>query len=836
MRRAYGQGADGIPRPGIVRASRTRPPAAPGSRAFRLPAVLARLRWLVVAACFAFGTAACAQQTSEVVSARREANVVQVKGQPIVLMWARGLTDAADLDAYVASGFNTAYVLISGASGDKLTAASALMTAAEEKNLLVVAAVTPSAIQDSDGHDMAPDPTSDVYVSAVSDLATKLAGQLGKHTGLIGWSIEAVPPNGFPWDDDSFRVYLRNWYQNSVSALNGSWGRSYDGWDQVTMGAARDGDADNPAGIGRASIDLASYKQVAYADALDLWAKALRAADPGRLIFASALPDYRSIISIRTTFDGMILNTYPNLAEQDFLTHNVHAVDIARRANQFAAIPTFWTDSSADPNRTANWMNEALLHGATGLALSSWSAVNNSGDLQAMVKATADWMRNAPNFPATPLARVAILYEPIAGGAQRNGKGLYGYLDGLTPDEPTTLFGVARMGTRYGQVDVLSRDSLGRADLRQYGTIFAPMALYLPEDAQISLHDFVLRGGALVVDAGVGMYQGDDGTVNAVPPVLMELLGMRYTEIAEKDQPNELGSPGQPGQPAQPGVAIPVGPGEAGLKIDPDVAKFADILGDFLSRPDVRKYLGEEFVGEKGPGFRVRGLATGFAVYTPTFLYASWNAGDPYFDDFHQRMLSWRYDLELIQPDALWPSIGAASYSNGSIGVVSPSGAAAIVDVYGGRNQAYQVPLGAIRFANPEEQNRVELLFPGEPLAAAQPIPIYIRTPDEGAVVTASIVRYDSAGIDLAIYGNGAQATVTADGVRVAGGAMTNVEIEIHDGSYRLARGSMHRVVVEGLRSRRTEETMMPDPDTGFIVLQLPIRAARITIEPAPAQ
>jgi hypothetical protein len=578
------------------------------------------------------------------------------------------------------------------------------------------------------------------------------------------------------------------------------------------------------------------YRQMSYADALDLWAKTLKAADPGRLLFASALPDYRSIVSVRTNFDGLILNTYPNVAEQDLATHNVHAVDIARRANQFAAIPTLWVDSNADRNRLANWMNEALLHGATGLALSSWSAVKDSEDLQGLMKQTADWLRTSTGFPVRPAAKAAILYEPLAGGAQRNGRGLYGYIDGLTPSEPTNLFAVARMGTRYGQVDVLSRESLTTADLRQYGVIFAPMAFYLPEDAQVALHGFVLRGGAAIVDAGVGMYQGD-GTLDSIPPVLMEMLGMRYSEEAGKNQPSELGSPGQPGQEGQPGVAYPVGPGEAGLTIDPDVAKFADILSQFLSRPDVRKYLGAEFVGENGPGFRVRGLGRGYAVYAPTFLYETWAPTDAYFNDFHDRMLSWQYDLRLVQPDALWPNLGIAYYANGTVGVVSPDGSPAVVDVYGTKNRLYSVLLGAERLPNPEEQNRAELLFPGEALALARPLPIYIRTFEQGAVVTVTVVKYDAQGIELLINGTGSSANVTRNGVSVTGGAATNVEIEIHNGTYALARGSTHHVVLEtGPRNRRTEEDMMPNAETGLLVMQASITTGRITITPAAAQ
>lgn len=792
--------------------------------------------WLSLLAALLLSAAGSAQEMAARGAARREANLLRVNNRPTVLMWARGLSDAADLDTYLAAGFNTAYLLVADPSDDGLAAAGALASAAEAKGLFVVMTVTPAAVQDSTGAQMSPDPKSDDYAAAVNTLTGKLAKRFGPsdHPKLLGWSVEGVPPNGFPWSDTGFRTYLRDWYGGSIADLNRSWGSDYAAWTDITAGGANDLDSSRPAGVGRARVDLAYYRQQSYADALDLWAKSLRAADPGRLVFASALPDYRSIISVPGSYDGMILNTYPAVAEQDWLTHNVHAVDIARRANQFAAVPTFLVNSSSDANQLANWMNEALLHGATGLALSDWSAVKQSDALQAMVKQTADAIATTHLFPVRPFARFAIVYEPIAGGATRNGRGLYGYLDGLTPTEPTTLFAVTRLGTEYGQMDVLAESSLRQVDLQQYGAIFAPMAFYLTDDAQVALHDFVLRGGALVVDAGVGMYQGD-GTINSTPPVLTELLGMRYSELAESDQPSEYGSLGEKGQAAEPGIAVPVGPGEAGLTLDPDVAKFADILGQFLSRPDVRKYLGADFVGENGPGFRVRGLGTGFAVYAPTFLYANWNSGDPYFDEFHQRILSWRRDVEVIEPEGVWPAVGVAVFSDWSIAVVSPNGNSAIVDAYGAKNQMYQVPLGAMRLGNPQEEQRVELLFPGEPLAVAVPVPIYLRVQDAGALVTASVSRYEAKGIELMVHGNGAEANVSASGVQVNGGDATSVEIEIRTGAYPIARGSLHHVTMqEGPRLRPREMDVMPNPDTGALVIQAAMRAARVTIVPAP--
>ena len=792
--------------------------------------------WILVAATLALGAAAWAQDgTVGPVTATRDANFVRVAGAPTVLMWARGLANPEDLEAYQATGFNTAYILISSTAEEELARISALMSAAEERGLLVVAAITPEAVKEGEGEAMPPDPRAAAYGNAVTEVANLLAGRLRGHPGLIGWSVEAAPSHQFTWNDEGFRAYLSEWYDGSLTRLNQSWGTELTDWEQVVVAGVRDVDAQRLGGLGRASLDYAAYRQAAYADALGLWAKALTAADPGRLVFASGLYDYRSMISVPAGFSGLVLNAYPTAAEADWLHHNVHAVDIARRGNRFAAIPTFWVESNVEAPRVRSWMGEALLRGAAGLAVSSWAAVKGSEQLRAAVKGAADDAA-AGGFPARPACRTAVLYEPYAGGVMRDGRGLYGYLDGVTPNSPSTLFAVSRVGTRYGQMDVLADDSIGEVDLNQYGAIIAPMAFYLTEEAQVALSNFVLRGGALVVDAGAGMYQAE-GTVDTAPPVLTELLGLRHADLTDTGEVTYEGSLGELGQPGQPGVAVPLGPGEAGEQVPADLAKFADVLERFLSRPDVHKYLGAEFVGEEGPGFRVRGYGRGFSVYAPTFLYDSWNAADPYFNEFHDRILSWRHDLEVIEPEGVWPAVGACLYGDRAVGLVSPEGVGAIVDVYGAKNRLYRISRGAMRAGNPEEEERVELLFPGAALAVAEPLPIQVRTFEEGAVVTVSVVRYDASGIELRIDGSGAQASATRQGIRVAGGGPTNVQIEVEDGAYRVSRGSLHRVTVrEGERGRPREATLMPNAESGALVVEASVRGALVTIEPAPEQ
>jgi hypothetical protein len=576
----------------------------------------------------------------------------------------------------------------------------------------------------------------------------------------------------------------------------------------------------------------------------------------------------------------------------------------------------------------------------------------------------ADPLRAGPSFPQQPLARAAILYEPIAGGQMRNGRGLYGYLDGVTPGEPTTLFSALRDGTRYGQVDVLASTSLGEANLSQYGVIFAPMALYLKEEVQLALQAYVLQGGALVADSGVAMYQAG-GQIASVPTIMQEMFGLRYADLSQPEaepgtiQQGSPGEAGEAGQLGQAGVVTPTRPEGLGAIVDPQVRKFVDLLQTWLGRKDVATYLGSEFNARGGMKFRVRDYGRGFAVYVPTFLYENWDRSDPRFADFHAVLLSRRADVEVIAPGEdgiyarpsppaqaaeqapeaesattiptvnpapienapgtapgealpapfagesglgpnqpvgppltvplpsevepgtipemplplgaaegagplapptaapiapytpptqqaaqqapavqLWPPGSVAVYQGWTLGVSSSNGQPVVVDAYGEGNQMYLIPGGAMRFPNPDEDGRAELVFPGAPQALAAPLPVYIRPREEGAIVTATIVRYDSTGIELAIHGNGARLQGGAGGLEITGGMPTAVEIEIRSGAYPVSAGSVHRlVIVEGARQTvQTDQSVMPNPDTGSLVIQTSVRWARITIAPAPEQ
>jgi hypothetical protein len=141
-----------------------------------------------------------------------------------------------------------------------------------------------------------------------------------------------------------------------------------------------------------------------------------------------------------------------------------------------------------------------------------------------------------------------------------------------------------------------------------------------------------------------------------------------------------------------------------------------------------------------------------------------------------------------------------------------------------------------MRLGNPAEEDRVELLFPGAGLAVAHPLPIYAGTADTRAVCTVSVLEYRPERIELLIHGAGAQVSVRQGLVQIQGGMSTAIEIAISDGLYHLSSGSSHRVTLQkGPSGRRAwEQEMMPNPETGAIVIQATFASARLIVEPAP--
>jgi hypothetical protein len=66
----------------------------------------------------------------------------------------------------------------------------------------------------------------------------------------------------------------------------------------------------------------------------------------------------------------------------------------------------------------------------------------------------------------------------------------------------------------------------------------------------------------------------------------------------------------------------------------------------------------------------------------------------------------------------------------------------------------------------------------------------------------------------------------------MSGGTPTNVEIEIRSGAYAVSADSIHTVTIQEGRTPQTQE-LMPDADTGALIISAKVSQAVITIETA---
>ncbi len=87
--------------------------------------------------------------------------------------------------------------------------------------------------------------------------------------------------------------------------------------------------------------------------------------------------------------------------------------------------------------------------------------------------------------------------------------------------------------------------------------------------------------------------------------------------------------------------------------------------------------------------------------------------------------------------------------------------------------------------------------------------------------------------IELVVTGSAAEARVRDGAVEMAGGVVTGMEIEIRSGLYPLSPASTHRVSIQASGPRRPfDQDLMPNADTGSLVIRDSLAQARITITP----
>ena len=496
-------------------------------------------------------------------------SAAELRGAP--LFWAENITDANDLPAYKSVGLNTVVVRLNWDPADdpnNLSAVDvapqrALADAAARAGLKVIYALPPAPKGMEFQIRIAGDSPS--YNLLWSAWASSAIASLRDTPNLTGWMLPDDPRALPIWSDEGFRRWIGRNYA-TIQVLNAQWGTKYRDLSEVSIGdvtalAERNrgavapngsyalgqlGTTDNPvvtnAAFHPAQLALAAYRQEAYRQLLVSWIGVVRGADAKHLLFSGEMPDYAQMLSMPAGVDVMLPTVAPGVAEDDIVTHNPQAIDVARRGGRFAALPVFSVrGNGAVPQEALSelskrWMQEACARGAVGIAFDSWPDLKNNLDLRQSILEKLRDLNNASNaalWGEAPVATTAVVLAPLADGATVNygpielgGKrGLYGWAEDMIEGEPSNLVWGLRWGTAFGGVDYLAPEDLNEAPLDVYNTILAPQMLDCSLENQTALTNYVTGGGVLVADLGLGALQSG-GQIGILPPAMSLLFGV----------------------------------------------------------------------------------------------------------------------------------------------------------------------------------------------------------------------------------------------------------------------------------------------------------------------
>lgn len=485
--------------------------------------------------------------------------MVEFGGIRAPLLWADGITQAAQLDEYARTGFNTIVVRLPWRlkedgtllSGD-LEAPRELALAAAAKGLHVIYGLppAPSGLELS----FRTSADSNAYFTLWTTWVQAAMAGLNNTPNLLGWMLPD-DPRALPfYDDNGFNKWIKANYA-TVDVLNQQWGTGFASLDEVNLTLTRklvtswraQGDISGAMSqmelaerlmqmnkrvetqnfaFHPAALAMAHYQWEAYRNLLARWAHTVRDMDNEHLVISGRLTDYAQLLSLPADIDISIPDVRPGQAEVDWVTHNPQALDMARRGGRFAAVPVISTSGPADKNPQAlpqaveHWINEAVVHGASGLVFSSWSDLQKSAPL---AKAVSDALQrlSKPEYSdlwqQQPIATAAVVVTPLADGytlqlgpANLPGlaRGLYGFAEDMVPGEPSDLVYALRWGTAFGSIDYLSPDDVetGTA-LPRYSLLLLPQALSISTATERQLVRYVTEGGAVVADLGLGAAQ-----------------------------------------------------------------------------------------------------------------------------------------------------------------------------------------------------------------------------------------------------------------------------------------------------------------------------------------
>lgn len=721
----------------------------------------------------------------------RARNQIIVDGQPVPLFWAVGMNDPKSLDAYAALGFNTVEIVLGAPTEDTWKAADELAQTAADRGLYVLLTLAPplGALDRVGGLRVSPlDPA---YRARVLGYLDSVIGRGAELPGVVGWVVEAADADGLRYDRADFVHYLLRWH-GSLTEISRTWETPLTGFSGITESFVANLDGAKPLGLGRASIDLARYHAGVYQELLDLWASEIHRIDRKHVVLAGRQRSYRAAISVPTSCDGMLLGLYPGVAENDRTTHNVQGVDIARRANQFAALPILKVSAAPATAGLARWVALAVLHGAAGMGFADWKDIAGHEDLQRDLRMALLATSKLKLCPRVVAATAAVLYEPFAAGAFAGPRPLYGWLTATSTAEPGRLFQALARGTIGGPIDYLSESSLENVDLKRYSVIVAPLALSLTPSEQAVIIGYVAQAGTFLADLGVGFVQ--TGSLDRLPPDLAGLFGVGPSSGAYQGSVSFMGM--------TPGARFPSVQGSTKTYGGAKPATFDPPVNLVILSNGAAPVLAQWESAPAFAGIMLRQHDKGWASYATTRLWQNWEPGNPAFDAFHRDLFGFGSGIALNQATGVVPEEDFALFDDGSVMLIKHRQEPTYVVLRNPTGRIYRISGGMEEVRSAGVSPNSGLIFGRIGLQVAEPLPIEVAT-DAGRV-SVQVVEYGEEGVSLALYGPAS--LIAGDpkaGLSAVPGGEGLAHVRIARGAYPVTPGSRHEVRIRPLTEQK---------------------------------
>lgn len=576
--------------------------------------------------------------------------------RPVFL--AHGVPSLVDLARYQDYGFNAVYVVLSPPlEGDARTRLLDMLKACEELALPVIVELGAAP----HGTMSLVSPYDPEYVVRADEWIGGMVRDLRRHAVICAWAVASGASRVYTPDDVDFREYLTQRYE-TLTALRQAWGATLPTWDSVSLARATPLGASPMLSVSRSALDAAEYRMSAQRALLAQWLQTIRQSDPSRPVWVGSEASPAALACVPEGFAGVFVAPPVGTEGADWRDF-LPAVALGRRGGRLDAIIEVPARRAVIESYGALVL-QALAQGAAGVALDSWRWARTNAAIRDGLRDAREVCAEQDMGRFEPRPSVAVYHLPYADGTVTpEGDGLFGYLAGFSPGEPSLLASTYAMGHRYGLVDYIGPESVLAGRLRQYGVVLAPHCVDLPPQIIRAFMDFVNAGGILVLDIGAGVAQTNNFLL--FPPGLEMLTGvtrlgrvfMAPMNVTVKDVPPPFRSlpPNAVSMGVGGGAAFTGGIGDAILSLG------ARVVAESHGR---RAELGHLYRG----GILANSFGAGYCVFCTGRLFASWSPDDPLYQAVFADLFAHGARIENVTAEGLFDR--ALTVSGGANGFI----------------------------------------------------------------------------------------------------------------------------------------------------------------------